>query len=329
MLQTRLCELLEIELPILNAPMGSRTAGGELASAVSMAGGLGLIGAGPGIPNGAEWLGEQIHIVRERTDRPFGVGFISHWLPQTPELYEVALRERVPVIAHSFVDPGPYMEAARRSGAKVLCQVRTLEGARAAQRAGVDAVVAQGTEAGGHTGQIATLPLVPRVVDEVAPLPVIAAGGITDGRGLAAVLMLGAEGAWLGTAFLASPESGYRPEQKQQVLDLDAGDTLLTRSFDIAAGASWPAEVAGRAARNRFGEYWHGREDELERDLERVRTQYREAVGRGDMTVVPTWAGDGAGLVRRPEPAADVVRRIATEAEAALRARARTLLSTS
>src|SRR5581483_1013271 len=183
-----------------------------------------------------------------------------------PHLYEIALEERVPVVAHSFADPAPYMEAARAAGAKVICQVRGIEEARQAARAGVDVIVAQGGEAGGHTGTVATLPLVPQIVDAVAPTPVIAAGGIADGRGLAAVLMLGAEGAWLGTAFLASPESGYRPEQKQRVLDLDAGETILSRSFDIAAGTSWPAEVAGRAARNAFGERWQGLEDELQRD---------------------------------------------------------------
>ncbi|MHB8575942.1 MAG: NAD(P)H-dependent flavin oxidoreductase, partial [Dehalococcoidia bacterium] len=183
MLHTRLCELLGIELPILNAPMGSSAANGRLAAAVSAAGGLGLIGAMSG--KGPDWLRQQIRLVRETTDRPFGAGFISHRLLQSPGLYEVALEERVPVIVHSFADPAPYMAAARAVGAKVICQVRDIEGALEAVRAGVDIVCAQGTEAGGHTGTIATLPLVPQVVDAVSPLPVIAAGGIGDGRGLA------------------------------------------------------------------------------------------------------------------------------------------------
>src|SRR5689334_8640671 len=117
MLRTRLCELFGIETPILNAPMGGGPANGELAAAVSAAGGLGLIG---GMARGRDWLREQIRLVRERTDRPFGVGFISHWLPEFPELYQIALDERVPVIAHSFADPAPYMESARAAGAKVI-----------------------------------------------------------------------------------------------------------------------------------------------------------------------------------------------------------------
>jgi nitronate monooxygenase len=320
MLQTRLCGLLGIEIPILNAPMGGGAANGELAAAVSMAGGLGLIGA---VSNGGpDWLREQIRIVRGRTDRPFGVGFISHWLPRSPELYQVALDERVPVIAHSFTDPAPYMEAARAIGATVLCQVRSLAGAAEAQRAGVDVVVAQGAESGGHTGAIGIMAILPQVVDAVAPLPVIAAGAVADGRGLAAALMLGAEGAWLGTAFLACPESGYRDDQKQRVLAIAAGDTVLTRSFDIAGGSPWPDDVAGRVARNAFSDRWAGHEDELRQRLAEVQPEYRERSLAGDPATAPTWAGDGAGLVRRAEPAGEVVRRIAAEAEAVLRTRA-------
>jgi nitronate monooxygenase len=315
-LRTHLCDLFGIDLPIMNAPMGG-AAGGELAAAVSEAGGLGLIA---GSSRDADWLRAQIRLVRERTDRPFGVGFISHWLPQTPALYAVAIEERVPVIAHSFTDPAPYMAAAREIGAKVICQVRDLEGAREAQRAGVDAIVAQGTEAGGHTGDIATLPLVPLIVDAVAPLPVLAAGGIADGRGLAAVLMLGAQGAWLGTAFLASPESLYRPRQKARVLRMAVDETVLTEVWDLALGREWPRGVAGRAARNAFSERWHGHEQELMTQRAAVAEELRRAQREDDPELEPIWAGQAAGLVRAPEPAGEVVRRIAREAEAALRA---------
>ena len=200
-LHTRLCELFGVEFPLLNAPMGGGDAPGELAAAVSEAGGLGLIG-GTTI-GGAEWLVAQIRRARELTDRPFGVGIISH-LPNAAELMDVALGEGVRIIAHSFADPAPFVDAAHDAGALVLCQVRTLDGARRAAAAGVDVVTAQGTEAGGHTGAISTLPLVPAVVDAVAPVPVVAAGGIADGRGIAAALMLGAEGVWIGTRFLAT-----------------------------------------------------------------------------------------------------------------------------
>ena len=196
-MHTRICRLFDIEHPILNAPMGGGDAPGRLAAAVSEAGGLGLIGGTTRA--GAPWLVEQIRQARDLTDRPFGVGFISH-LPGAAELMEVALDEGVKIIALSFADPTPFVGMARDAGALVLCQVRTVDAARIAAEAGVDVVTAQGTEAGGHTGRVSTLPLVPAVVDAVAPTPVIAAGGIADGRGIAAALMLGAEGVWIGTA---------------------------------------------------------------------------------------------------------------------------------
>ena len=174
----------------------------RLAVAVSEAGGLGMIG-GTTI-GGVDWLVAQIRVAREATDRPFGVGFISH-LPNAGELMTAALREGVRVVALSFADPAPFVAEAHDAGALVLCQVRTVDDARRAADVGVDVVTAQGTEAGGHTGRLSTLPLVPAVVDAIAPVPVIAAGGIADGRGIAAALMLGAEGVWIGTRFLATP----------------------------------------------------------------------------------------------------------------------------
>lgn len=319
MLHTRICDLLGIEVPILNAPMGGGPANGELAAAVSAAGGLGLIGAMS--HGGVDWLRQQIRLVRERTDRPFGVGFISHWLPGMPELYQLAIEERVPVIAHSFTDPAPYMAAAREAGATVLCQVRTIEGALEAARAGVDVIVAQGAESGGHTGTIATLPLVPQVVDAVAPLPVIAAGGIADGRGLAAVLMLGAEGVWLGTAFLTAEECGYSPSKKQRVLAMGAGDTVYTQVFDIADAMPWPEGVAGRVARNGFTDQWHGRENELRQHQTEAQAELAAAWQADDADRSAVWAGESAGLVTKSEPAGEIVRRIAAEAERVIGAR--------
>ena len=198
MLHTRICELLEIEHPIFNAPMaGAATA--ELAAAVSNAGGFGLIGAGAGP---SDWLRDQIRAARERTERPFGVGFISSF-SGLDELVQVALDERVAAVNHSFADPSPYVQAAHEAGVKVLAQVQKVAHARKVALAGVDAIAAQGTEAGGHTGYSGTLPLVPAVIDVAGEIPVIAAGGIADGRGLAAVLMLGAEGAFIGSRFVA------------------------------------------------------------------------------------------------------------------------------
>jgi nitronate monooxygenase len=321
--RTPLCDLLQIDVPVLNAPMGG-VAGGALAAAVSEAGGLGLIaGMGHG---GPEQLRSEIRLARARTQRPFGVGFISWRLPAVPDLYEVALAERVPVIAHSFVDPAPYMAAARAVGATVLCQVQTVTGALAAAAAGVDAIVAQGTEGGGHTGTSATLPLVPQVVDAVAPVPVLAAGGIADGRGLAAVLMLGAVGAWLGTAFYAAEESLTSPAKKQALLGMGADATIRTSAYDIARGQAWPAGIALRVGRNQFTARWHGREADLQREQEQVERELAAATAADDIRSSPVVVGEVAGLVRAAEPAGTIVRRVVAEAERTLQEWSRTVL---
>ncbi|MFN8470034.1 MAG: nitronate monooxygenase [Caldilineaceae bacterium] len=204
MLYTRLCAVLNIEHPILNAPM-SGTATGTLAAAVSNAGGFGMIGGTTG--RGPDWLRTQIESARAKTGRPFGVGFISSF-PNLDDLVQVALDARVAAINHSFADPTPFVAAAKARGVLIFAQVQTVAQAQRAAKAGVDAIIAQGTEAGGHTGVAGTLALLPAVVDAVGDIPVLAAGGIADGRGLAAVLMLGAAGASLGTRFVASEEWG-------------------------------------------------------------------------------------------------------------------------
>ena len=173
MLKTRLCDLLGIDHPIISAPMASTAT--ALAAAVSEAGGLGLIGAG--ISPDPVWLREQINAVRELTDRPFGVGFISS-APATLELVQVALEERVAAVSHSFADISPYVSDAHAGGIKVLAQVQTVAQAEAAARAGADLITAQGTEAGGHTGYTGTLSLVAAVIDAVGDIPVVAAGGV-------------------------------------------------------------------------------------------------------------------------------------------------------
>jgi nitronate monooxygenase len=323
MIHTRICDVFGIEIPILNAPMAS-AAGGELAAAVSSAGGLGFIGA---MGHDADWLRAQIRLVRERRDKPFGVGFISYRLPQLPELFAVAIDERVPVIAHSFADPAPYMPAAHRAGVKVISQAQNVAGAREAARAGVDAIVAQGAEAGGHTGFTSVLSLVPDVVAAVGPLPVIAAGGIASGETLAAALMLGAEGAWLGTAFLASPESMYSEKKKRRILEIAADDTVLTRVFDLAKGEPWPEHIAGRAARNAFVDRWHGREDEIRANRGEAGAELAAAIGADDVATVPVWAGTGVGHVVDRASASDVVHRIASRAEQVMRERVRLLVA--
>jgi nitronate monooxygenase len=323
MLQTRLCDVFAIEHPVLNAPMGGGDAPAELAAAVSEAGGLGLIGGTT--MGGPEWLTTQIRRARELTDRPFGVGFISH-LPGTAELMAAALDEGVRIVAHSFADPAPFVEAAHDVGAIVVCQVRTVDGARRAAAAGVDVVTAQGTEAGGHTGTISTLPLVPAVVDSVAPLPVIAAGGIADGRGIAAALMLGAEGVWIGTRFLGTRECGVSDAYKARVVAATADDTSLTDVFDIARGMPWPDGVSGRAIRNRFLERWQGREEELRNWTVANREEYLSLPPETETEEQAIWAGEAASFVTGVERAADVVHNLVADAADILKSRPLTVL---
>jgi nitronate monooxygenase len=316
-LRTRLCDLFDIDVPIVNAPMGGGDAPGRLAAAVSNAGGLGLIG-GTAV-GGEDWVVEQVRAARELTDRPFGVGFISHF-PNTADLVHAALREGVKVIAHSFADPAPFVAPAHDAGALVLCQVRTVEAARRGAEVGVDVVTAQGTEAGGHTGVMSTLPLVPAVVDAVAPVPVIAAGGIADGRGIAAALMLGAEGVWLGTRFLATYESGVSDAYKQRVIDADGGNTVLSEVFDIPTRMPWPAGVLGRALRTSYTDRWLGHEAELRAQVDAAGGPPR----RFDPDTDPegaTWAGEAVTLVTGMQSATDVVRDLAADAERVLATR--------
>jgi nitronate monooxygenase len=295
--------------------MGGGDAPGALAAAVSEAGGLGLIGGTT--RGGPEWLATEIRAARDRTERPFGVGFIGH-VPGVDELLEVALDAGVRVVAHSFADPAPVVERAHRAGAIVLAQVRTVADARHAAEVGADVVAAQGTEAGGHTGRVSTLPLVPAVVDAVAPRPVVAAGGIADGRGVAAALMLGAEGVWLGTAFLGTVEAGVSGAYQARVLEAGADDTVLTDVFDIATGMPWPDGVSGRSVRNRFSDRWAGREGELRRWADEHRREYLAADPATAVDDHAVWAGEASTFVTRIEPAGDVVRRLAADAAAVL-----------
>lgn len=321
MLHTRICELLEIEHPIIGAPMsGAATA--ELAAAVSEAGGLGLIGAGANSP---DWLRGQIRAVRDRTDRPFGVGFISSF-PGFSELVQVALEERVAVVSHSFADPTPYIAAAHAAGIRVLAQVQKVSHARIVAQAGVDAIAAQGTEAGGHTGHNGTLPLVPAVVDIAGDIPVIAAGGIADGRGLAAVLMLGAEGVYIGTRFVASRESATNDWEKMRVIQAGTDDTVLTKAYDLALGLAFPKDIGGRVIRNDFNAEWHGRDAEVVAHRAELSSQLAAAAQARDANIASVYAGTAVGLFSAIEPAGEILRRIVEEAESILRSRPQALL---
>jgi len=313
MITTPLCALLGIERPILNASMAG-TATGALAAAVSEAGGFGMIGGTNA--EGASWLREQIRIARSLTARPFGVGFISAF-PETEELTRVALEAGVAAINHSFADPTPFVAPAHAAGAKVFVQVQTLAQAIRAARAGADVVIAQGGEAGGHAGALGTFALLPAVVDAVVPIPVVAAGGIADGRGLAAALLLGAQGAWMGTRFVTSHEWGGPAWEQAAVLAATSDDTVQ-RPF--------PADTPDRVLRNAFIDHWTGRESEIPAHREALQAGVAAGHARADLAVAGVSAGVAAGLIASARPAGEIVRAIAQEAEDLLRERPRMLL---
>ncbi|MQA88408.1 MAG: nitronate monooxygenase [Streptosporangiales bacterium] len=297
-----------LEHPIAQAPMAG-VSGGRLAAAVSNAGGLGLVGGGYGDP---EWMTPQLSLAAEEARRPWGVGLIT-WRA-SHELLDFVLGHRPSAVMLSFGDPAPYAAAIEAAGARLICQVTDLREAEEAAACGADVIVAQGTEAGGHGGGRSTLPLVPAVVDAVAPVPVLAAGGIADGRGLAAALMLGAHGVLLGTRFYASHEALGHPRVKQRLVEATGEQTERTRVFDAARGLTWPAAYTGRALRNAFLRRWTGHEDEL-RDNQPEQQAFRGAVADGDTETAMVWASEGVDLISGLERAEDLVTQIGAEAE--------------
>jgi nitronate monooxygenase len=325
MLQTSLCALLNIELPIIQAPLGGATTP-ALAAAVSNAGGLGML---PLTWHSLEQVRRVIRQTRQLTDRPFGVNLILHW-PQQERL-KVCLEEGVPVVSFFWGDPSRYVAAAHTAGSLVMHTVGSAVEARRVRDVGVDILVAQGWEAGGHVcGQVATLPLVPCVVDAVAPAPVVAAGGIADGRGLAAVLALGAAGAWIGTRFVASQEAETHRVYKEKVLQAAETETSYAALFDSAlVDGDWP-DAPHRTLHNSTLTNWEasGSPSRGERpgEGEVVATRadgspvmrYSISLPRpsmtGDVEALALYAGQSVGLVSRLQSAHDIVKDVADEA---------------
>jgi len=285
-----LTDRFDLQVPVVSAPMAF-VSGGELAAAVSAAGGLGLIG----------WVGQDVEALRKELasaaapGRAFGIGFLAWTMrPGDEQLVDAALEAGASLVALSYGDYETYVERVTSAGAVVATQVGNLDDVRRATDAGVQLLVARGGEGGGHgRDTVATLPLLQAVL-EATDLPVLAAGGIATARGLAAVLAAGAAGGWVGTAFLATHESAYRDGHKDAVVAAGLDSSLHSTVFDIGRGSPWPEEFGGRALRNAYSDTWHGREEELRADP--VRT---------DEPVV--WAGQVAGLVTARRPAADVV----------------------
>ena len=317
MLHTRFTDLLNITLPVMSAPMSNHS-GGRLAAAVSQAGGLGTFGGSNDF--GPDWMREQIAYIRAQTDRPFGIGFITQLIEDRPENFEIALEEKVPVIVFSFSDPQPWLGRAKDAGAVTVCQVQSWAGAQAAVDAGAEMLLAQGNEAGGHTGGMNLLPLLTGLVERFPHLPVLAAGGIAAGRALAAALAAGAAGASLGTALLATPEAVEVPQAfKERILLSDGEDTTFTRLYDLLGSRPWPEGIAGRVYRNRLVREWDGRDEEILRQREELASDVAAARARHDPEISSVYMGQGAGQVNAIRPAAQVVEEICGEAEGILR----------
>jgi len=312
-LRTAFTRVMSVEHPIVSAPMGG-SAGGALAAAVSNGGGLGLVGGGRG---DRDWLARELALVAGRTARPWGVGFLTWALDRETVAWTLAHRPAAVMLA--FGDPTPFAPLVRDAGAKLILQVTDLEEAEQALAAGADVIVAQGSDAGGHSGRnaIGTMSFVPSVVDLAGSTPVLAAGGIVDGRGLAAALALGAAGALLGTRFQTSLEALVPAEVGKALLGARGEDTERNRVLDIARGAGWPGRYPARTLRNPFLQAWRGREDELADD-EATRQRYRAAAAHNDLDFVPIWAGQAVGLIGAVEPAEELVATLAAEAEQAL-----------
>jgi NAD(P)H-dependent flavin oxidoreductase YrpB (nitropropane dioxygenase family) len=315
-LHTRVCSLFGIEHPVLLGPMGSAT-GAALAAAVSNAGGLGTVGCGGRTP---EWIAQTAREIREKTDRPFALNLLLFEAGE-PAL-DAVFGARPPVFSSAWAWPEQDLPGlfARAHGldARVMHMVSGVPEACRAAEAGADAIVAQGTEGGGHVGLMGTMALIPQVVRAVAPLPVIAAGGIATGEGLAAALALGAEGVLVGTRFLATPEAPVADGFKQAVLASDGHDTVLTEIPDIARGRVWPGAYS-RVVRNRLIDTWAGREGELRARRAEVGPAMVRAFQAGDIDGAPLFIGQDAGMIDAIVPAAEIVRRMVADAEAALR----------
>lgn len=310
-----LTETLGVKYPIISAPMAF-AAGGALAAAVSRAGGMGLIGGGYGDPG---WLEAQFTAA---DGARIGVGFITWSLRKSPSLLSDVLKHRPAAVMLSFGDPRPFADEIRDAGAVLICQCQNLDHVWDAIDVGADIVVAQGAEAGGHGALRGTLSFVPEAADllasEVAKTHLVAAGGIADGRGLAAARMLGAEGVLIGTRLWASREALVPPRHHAAIVEATGDQTIRTTIPDIARQIPWPVGFTARIYQNAFTRAWHGREEKLAANVAVEGPKYREAFEAGDPEGAAVWFGEAAAMIDRVEPAGEIVARIAAEAETLL-----------
>jgi enoyl-[acyl-carrier protein] reductase II len=315
-LRTPFCELFQIDAPILQAAIWPATSP-ELVAAVSEAGALGTIA---GIFGTRDSLVEQIDRVRDLTDRPF---VVNHVVPNLDEeAFQATLEARPAAVSLALGHPAALVERVHDAGVKVIHQVHTVSQARAAADLGIDVIVAQGSDAGGQGMAVCagTMTLVPQVVDAVAPIPVLAAGGVADGRGLAAALVLGAAGANVGTRFLASVEASADEGWKQRIVDSESEETVRFETWRAIMPPRSPGayDVVPRVLRSRFVEEWETRASDAADSAECLRAEVMDAVRGGRTHEVVAFTGQTAGLIGDVRPAADIVRDLVTGAERAL-----------
>jgi len=321
MLHTPFCDLLDIEIPIIQAGMGEFTSA-ELVAAVSNAGGLGSLGCAY---RSIDEITRQLALTRELTSRPFVVNHLLLTLDE--EAFALTLKFRPPAISLAGSDPGDFVKRAHDAGILVMHQVHTVQQAIVAAEQGADVIIAQGSEAGGHGGTVTALTLIPQVVDAVSPIPVVASGGIADGRGLAAALVLGAAGVNIGTRFLASREAPISNVWKQMIVGAASEDAVKFYAWnDIMP----PLKIGGyetslRAIRTPFIDHWQQHRDEAKKEAERLRTRMLDAIQRGKQYELVPGAGQSAGLVNDILPAGDIVGKLVAEAEVALKETAKIL----
>ena len=313
---TPLTELLGIKHPILSAPMDT-IAGSRLTRAVSEAGGFGILGGG---------YGDRARLQTEAAElngfAPFGIGFITWSLAKQPELLDGALDALPQAIMLSFGDPAPFAPRIKARGVRLICQVQSEDMAKQALDAGAEILIAQGTEAGGHGASRTTVDIVPAIVDLAAGrVPVVAAGGIADGRGLAAMMMLGASGVLIGTRFYASAEANGAQEAKERIRVANSNDTVRGVIVDWSRSLFWPSPFTARTLVNDHIRRWTGREIELMQRASKVAKEYAAAKAAGDFETAAVFAGEAVGLIHDIPPAAEIVERIALEAEQLLAGR--------
>ena len=323
MIATRLTQLFDLQYPLVCAPMG-RYSDSKLALAVSTSGGLGTFGAiHPSRPIEPAYVEEQILAIRQKTDRPFGVGFITHLIERYEGAFDCALEHKVPVFTLSFSDPRPWLGKIKANSAVAICQVQTIDDARIAVGEGADVLAVQGNEAGGHCGELNLLPFLSMTLDEFPDTPVIAAGGMASSRSLAAVLTAGADGAWIGTGFAATSEaSGVSQSMKERIVASDGRDTVRNRVFDTVAShlngtPNWRRDIAFRCRSNPLIERWHGNEEALRNRIDDVAREFAEARQSGTLDI--DVFGESAAFISSDQDAANFMEDLCTQAEYRLR----------